>query len=313
MIDKARIEKNLKNFAFPRLSGTEFEYKAFNKLKQEIENLNLKYKVQNFTFSSFYSRLYPKIAFLSVSIILFLLYLNISIIVSMIIIIPLLGILIASIILTRKPEKIPFIPKYSSQNLLVKMKPRSSKALNNNRVIMFMSHLDSKGQRFKIQDRIKIIKLWVYSSIILLILVILKNLVFIGFELIFYIIGLFPLIFNISSSILMLINTTNNISDGAIDNASGIVCNLELVNYYNNPENRLHNYSMWFLFTGAEECGTMGIRHFYNNNEYLDPKKSIIFNLESIAKHIFLFPGGSEEVHAKNVNNLLINNNRHLK
>ncbi len=37
MIEEARIKKNLKEFAFPRLSGTEFELKAFNKIKRAVE------------------------------------------------------------------------------------------------------------------------------------------------------------------------------------------------------------------------------------------------------------------------------------
>ncbi|MFX1575503.1 MAG: M28 family peptidase, partial [Promethearchaeota archaeon] len=73
------------------------------------------------------------------------------------------------------------------------------------------------------------------------------------------------------------------------------------------------NYDMWFLFTGAEECGTMGIRHFYNDLARFDPNKSIIFNFESIAKYVFLFPGGNEGLHTKDVDNLLLNNTRNLK
>jgi len=176
-----------------------------------------------------------------------------------------------------------------------------------------MSHLDSKGQRYKVGIRIKIMKLWIYSSIIQSVIIVFKSLIFLGFEIIFYIIGVFPLIFNIISTIMMLLNVTNNSSDGAIDNASGIVCNLEMVNFYSIPDNRLRNYQMWFLFTGAEECGTMGIRHFYNNLENFDPINSIIFNFESIAKHVFLFPGGREGDHALHVNRLLINNNRNLR
>ena len=111
----------------------------------------------------------------------------------------------------------------------------------------------------------------------------------------------------------MLLNITDNRSTGAVDNASGIACNLELVNYYAIPENRLTNYNLWFLFTGAEECGTMGIRNFYNNLENFDPNKSVIFNFESIANHVYLFPGGKERDHAKDVDYLLLNNNRNLK
>ncbi len=313
MIEEARIKKNLKKFAFPRLSGTEFELKAFNSVKREVENLNLEFEIQQFTFSSFYSRIYPKIAFLSVSLILLLIYMNFYMILSLFLILTLLSILIASVILTRKPERIQFIARLNSQNLLVKIKSLSNEMKNNDRIVMFMSHLDSKGQRFKVRTRIRIIKLWISSSIILAAVLILRNSVFIGFETLFYIIGLFPLILNIFASIIMLLNITDNRSTGAVDNASGIACNLELVNYYAIPENRLTNYNLWFLFTGAEECGTMGIRHFYNNMENFDPNKSIICNFESIANNVYLFPGGKEGNHAKDVDYLLLNNNRKLK
>jgi len=313
MIEEARIKRNLDIFAFPRLSGTEFELKAFNIVKQEIKNLNLEFEVQNFTFSSFYSRIYPKIAFLSASLILLILYLNVYMNLFLVFIVILLGLLITSIILTRKPEKIQFIRQLNSQNLLVKIKPTSNEIKNNDRIIMFISHLDSKGQRFKINTRIRIIKLWISSSIILAFFIILKNATLIEFELILFIIGLFPLITNMLVAFLMLLNTTDNSSVGAVDNASGIACNLELAHYYSLPENRLKNYNMWFLFTGAEECGTMGIKHFYNNMKNLNPDKSIMFNFESIAKHVYLFPGGKESDNAKDIDSLLLNNNRNLK
>ena len=312
MIEEARIKRTLDKIAFPRLSGTEFELKAFNIVKQEIENLNLEFEVQDFTFSSFYSRLYPKIAFLSTSLILLMLYLNIYMNLFLVFIIILLSLLMALIILTRKPEKIRFLKQLNSQNLLVKIKPTSNNRENNDRIIMFMSHLDSKGQRFKINTRIRIIKLWISSSTILIFVIFLKNVILIGFELIFFIIGLFPLIANVFVTSLLLLNTTDNSSVGAIDNASGIACNLELAHYYSIPENRLQNYNLWFLFTGAEECGTMGVKNFYNNMKNLNPDKSIMFNFESIAKHVYLFPGGKEGDNAKDIDSLLLNNNRNL-
>ena len=313
MINEARIKQNLKKFSFPRLSGTQSEFKAFNEVKQEVENLDLDFEVQRFTFSSFYSRIYPKIAFSSGSLIFLILYLNFYMIISLILILILLSILIASFIITRRPEKIRLIAQFNSQNLLVKLESKSDELKNNNRIVLFMSHLDSKGQRFKIRIRIRIIKLWIVSSIILAIILLLKISIFIGFEIIYYIIGLFPLILNIFTSIIIVLNTTKNTSQGAVDNASGIACNLELLNYYCIPKNRLTNYNIWFLFTGAEECGTMGIRHFYNNLENFDPVKSIIFNFESIATHVYLFPGGTEGAHAKDIDNLLLNNTRNLR
>ena len=240
MIKEARIKQNLKKFSFPRLSGTLSEVKAFNEVKQEVKNLNLDFEVQRFTFSSFYSRIYPKIAFSSGSLIFLILYLKFYLTISLSLILILLSILIASFIITRRPEKIRFIAQLNSQNLLVRLKSNSDKLKNNNRNVLFMSHLDSKGQRFKIRIRTRIIKLWIGSSIVLAIILPLK-IFFIGFEIIYYIIGLFPLILNIFASIMIVLNTTKNTSQGAVDNASGIACNLELLNHYCIPKNRLTN------------------------------------------------------------------------
>ena len=38
MIYEKRLSENLKEFAFPRLSGTEFEQKSFNIAKKKIED-----------------------------------------------------------------------------------------------------------------------------------------------------------------------------------------------------------------------------------------------------------------------------------
>jgi len=140
-----------------------------------------------------------------------------------------------------------------------------------------------------------------------------KFLVYIGFEDLFYLIGICPLLLNFIASMIIDLNSTNNSSQGAVDNASGIACNLELLNYYSIQKNRLSNYDVWHLFTGAEECGTMGIKHFYNNLKNYNPKESIAFNFESIAKHVYLFPGGKEGPNAQDIDNLLINNTRNLR
>ena len=313
MIEENRIKRNLKKFAFPRLSGTVHELKAFNQIKSEVKNLNLDFEVQNFTFSSFYSRIYPKIAFSSGSLIFLSFYLKLHPILIAIFVIILSSILISSIVLTRKPERIQFIKKFNSQNLLVKIKSGSNNLKDNDRIALFISHLDSKGQRFKIQVRIKTIKLWIGTAIALTGFLPFKFLVYIGFEDLFYLIGICPLLLNFIASIIIDFNSTNNSSQGAVDNASGIACNLELLNYYSIQKNKLSNYDIWHLFTGAEECGTMGIKHFYNNLENYNPKKSIAFNFESIAKHVYLFPGGKEGPNAQDIDNLLINNSRNLR
>ena len=54
LISEKRIKQNLEEFSFPRLSGTEYEKKAFNLAKKKIENLNLNPEIQTFNFSTFY-------------------------------------------------------------------------------------------------------------------------------------------------------------------------------------------------------------------------------------------------------------------
>ena len=97
---------------------------------------------------------------------------------------------------------------------------------------------------------------------------------------------------NCMASLLIWLNTTNNKSKGAIDNASGISCVLELLHYYSNPKNRLKNYDMWFVFTGAEESGTMGVRNFYKYMRDLDREKTFISNFDSIANRVNLWDHG---------------------
>ncbi|NHJ21258.1 MAG: M28 family peptidase [Candidatus Lokiarchaeota archaeon] len=313
MIAENRIKKNLRKFSFPRLSGTKYELEAFNHVKSEIENLNLDFEVQNFTFSSFYSRTYPKVAFTSGSLIFFTLYLKYHLIVSTISLVLFGFILISSVLMTRKPEKIRFLKNLNSQNLLVKIKSISNKLKSNERIALFISHLDSKSQKFTIRLRIRMIKLWIATTIILGCCLPFRYLINWRFMDLFYVIAMFPLIMNLFSALLIILNITSNKSEGAVDNASGIACNLELLNHYSNKKNRLSNYDMWFLFTGAEECGTMGVRHFYNTLKQYNPKLSVVFNFESIAHNVFLFPGGQEGDNAQDINFLLLNNTRNLK
>jgi Zn-dependent M28 family amino/carboxypeptidase len=99
-------------------------------------------------------------------------------------------------------------------------------------------------------------------------------------------------------------------SRGAIDNASGISCVLELLNYYSIPENRLKNYDLFFVFTGAEESGTMGIRNFYKNIGNYDRNKTFIINFDCIAKKVNLWDHGLlNNKRFKSYNYILENNN----
>ena len=303
MIDEKRIITNLEAFSFPRLSGTEGENKAFNLALKKIRDLKIEPSIQKFTFSTFFSRVYQKIVFSLGFVLLFILFLNIEAVFFFYSVIIIFIIIIVLIVITRNPEKINFGRILNSRNIFVKLASVSNKLENrtkdngdfqeNDKNILFLCHLGSKSQRLNIGTRIKSYRIWVFSGLTLFIIIILKNYVnFFGpYTLIFYILGIIQLLLNFYATILININTTNNISDGAIDNASGIAIVLELLNYYIDSKVRLKNYNLGFLFTGAEECGTMGIRHFYNNEiKKLDRNKSIPINFDSIGKNIYPFP-----------------------
>ena len=286
MIDKARIEKNLKEFSFPRLSGTEFEKKSFNIMKQKIEDLNLIPLIQEFSFSTFYSRIYPKLSLTLLTWLLIVLFLNYHVIFTIVNLSLIFILILILIIFTRNPETIKVGREYHSQNLYVKLTSQSKNS-NSDYNIFLLSHLDSKGQAFSIKIRIQLYYIWIISFLLTLFIILLTEVL-----LLLYFFSILILSINCIVSLLIWLNTTNNKSKGAIDNASGISCVLELLHYYSNPKNRLKNYDMWFVFTGAEESGTMGVRNFYKYMRDLDREKTFISNFDSIANRVNLWDHG---------------------
>lgn len=306
MIEANRMKENIASFSFPRLSGTIDEKNAFNLAKKKLESLNLNPSVQEFNFSTFYSRVYPKIAFSFGFVLLFMFFLNIETILFPIISLVIIIILILLFVLCKRPEKIRIGKNLNSQNLYVKLHPRENKS--SERDILFICHLDSKGQKISILARVIAIRSWVFSAIIGIILIFLKNYVLIQYFQVLFIFGLFTLSINVLATFLILFNTTNNKSKGSIDNASGIACVFELLKYYMNLESRLQNFNMWFVFTGAEECGTMGIRNFYTNIKDFDKHRTIVFNFDVLAKSIYIFQGKNVTNDVKTLYKMFLNN-----
>ena len=291
MIDKSRIENNLKEFSFPRLSGTEFEKKSFNIMKQKIEDLNLIPLKQEFSFSTFYSRIYPKLSLTTLSWLLVVFFLNFHVIFTTVNLFLIFIVILIIIILTRNPETIKVGREYHSQNLYVKLTSQSRNS-NSDYNIFLLSHLDSKGQAFSIKIRIQLYYIWIISFLLTLFIILLNYFYLTEIFLLLYLFSILILSINCIASLLIWLNTTNNKSKGAIDNASGISCVLELLHYYSNPKNRLKNYDMWFVFTGAEESGTMGVRNFYKYMRDLDREKTFISNFDSIANRVNLWDHG---------------------
>jgi hypothetical protein len=302
LIDEKRIKGNLKTFSFPRLSGTQFEKKIFRIAKRKIEDLNLTPTVQQFKFTTFYSRVYPKISLVLLFWFVLVLYLDINVIFTSINLITGFIVLLIFIVFTRSPEKSEKGKKLDSQNLFVKIPKISNENLNQSdafpknldkaKNIFLFAHLDSKGQLLPIKIRVLFYKIWIISYIFSLFFIVINSFISINSNLLLTIVGIFILGINFITTGLISLNSTNNKSKGAIDDASGLSCVMELLNYYSNPENRLRNFNLWFVFTGAEESGTMGIRNFYRYIQNLDRRKNYFINFDSIAKKAILYDHG---------------------
>ncbi|MFX1277524.1 MAG: M28 family metallopeptidase [Promethearchaeota archaeon] len=290
MLDNTKeILQILEALSFPRLASSIHEDVAFDTIKKKISEQKINFSSQQFTFTTFYSIILPKILFTLFFLLLFSIFFD-NLILSLIIIV---FITIFSIFIIN-PIKFRIGKKVRSQNLYVKYPKKGieNKVIeefsnikgDHSKNILCIAHVDSKGQRFSIKIRILSFKLWSYSFFIGLIIILIHNLLF--FNLYIYIVEIILIGINLIALFSIILNTTNNKSPGALDNASGVACVLELLKYYSNRENRLNNYNLWFLLTGAEELGTMGIRHFYNNIMNFNKKKSYIINFDSIGKNV---------------------------
>ncbi|MFW9822622.1 MAG: M28 family metallopeptidase [Candidatus Thorarchaeota archaeon] len=322
MIDEKRISKNVETFSFPRLSGTEFEKKSCSLAKQKIEELNLIPHIQKFTFSVFYSRVFPKLVLLLLSWFLLVLFLRFNFLFIFINSSLILLLLILLLAYTRNPEKIKLGETYHSHNLFVKVPMRrneihsqedtSNVFFRHERNILLFSHLDSKGQSISIKIRVLSYKIWI-DSFAVGILIIVLNATFFNNTIILHLFVGVIIFFNFVASGFIVLNTTNNYSKGAIDDASGISCIMELLHYYSDQENRPENFNLWFVFTGAEESGTMGIRNFYRNYiRDLDRKNTFIINFDSIANHAILYDHGLINQNNFKSNQYIFDNSEHL-
>jgi len=291
LINAEEILKNLELISFPRLAGTIHEERAFNIIRNKIQDKGIEYFIQKFTFTTFYSKFLPKILFSLLFLLLFSVYLeNIGFLWFNILIIMIFSIFLIN------PIKIKLGKKIRSQNLYVRYLTDSKRTIllnpNNNdnfdlMNILFIAHVDSKGQRFSIKIRIFSYKLWATSFFPGLLFIIMNDIIF--SNLYFYIIEIVLIGINLVAVFLIILNSTNNKSPGALDNASGVACVLELLKYYSNKEHSLNNYNLWFLFTGAEELGTMGIRHFYDTLMDFNREKTYVINFDSIGKKVSYF------------------------
>jgi hypothetical protein len=190
------------------------------------------------------------------------------------------------VILTRNPSEIRLGKKYNSNNIFLNFSNNNSlETTNDEKNLILIAHLDSKGQTLPMLFRVINIRLWIYSLILSGIMIFLKNFFFASIF-IFRLIALIPLIFNIFSTIMVIFNFSTNNSPGAIDDATGVTILLELLHHLSEENINVKNFNLWFLFSGCEESGTMGIRNFHKKIANFDKKKTQFINFDSIGQQI---------------------------
>lgn len=79
-------------------------------------------------------------------------------------------------------------------------------------------------------------------------------------------------------------NPTNQIHNGADDNASGVAGLLELAGHFVN-NNQKESYNFLFIAFGAEELGLQGSRHFVNNPTLPLDKINFMTNMDMIGRY----------------------------
>ncbi|TFG11104.1 MAG: M28 family peptidase, partial [Promethearchaeota archaeon] len=287
--DENRLFNYVKEFSFPRLSGTEGEEKAVELSVEKFRDIGFNDSQiikEPFTFSDFYSTTLIKLI-MSMSLI-FILLVVLSVYVYAVLTIALIGAMAVVVILIirglKHPEDNGFWGEYfgdthSSINVIAHI-PARFLPPNDAGNIVISAHLDSKSQTFKTAWRIVIYRVWLFSGIIMggvVISYILWDLriVPIGrieiepFGIPLLLIDFVSWILAgmiMASNILLMFLNTHNKSPGSLDNASGMAIVFELSSYF--KDHPLDHFNLWFCQFSAEELGTMGSRVFTNNREH---------------------------------------------
>jgi hypothetical protein len=162
---------------------------------------------------------------------------------------------------------------FETENLYTKLKSKNAKA-----TVIFMSHWDSKSQRFSSATRILLIMLSIIGSLIItfiyLIITIIKLIVQFNLLILEIILFLMTIIIALSTA-LNFFNRIGNKSFGAYDNAAAVGILIELARYLKN--NPVENLDFIFLSTSSEELNLGGAKDFINKYEKEFNKNSTFF------------------------------------
>ena len=275
----------VEKLSFPRFAGTEGEEKAQKLIETELKKLNVKFKKEQFDYSTFYMnvllRIYdPLIGTLIITMIL-LVYFQLFLVVLLLSLL----LFVFSLFSRQIRERIQFKcnkfgKKGKSSNYIVDL-PAKEPNDNNQNIIIF-AHYDSisHGLNPILAGAIFFLSLGggvlfsfhVFIVTALILIGFISSIDLIGFIYGFLLAGIYSI---------QLLNTRHNKSDGTIDNATGVANAFYLIDFFKGKP--LQKTNLIIVLTGAEEVGDQGAYHFIKtNSNSLSKENSYFFIIDSV-------------------------------
>lgn len=285
--DEDKLFSYLEQFSYPRLAGSEGDKRAIQETIEVFEGLGFKkdeIKVDEFTFSDFYSTILIKLIMMLslLAMLLFQIFTNVAPLMNWLVII---GFIFPVYLLIKglsHPEDTSFVAEYwgnmiDTKNVFVYIPAKTAspdKAGN----IVFSAHIDTKSQAYATAWRIVVYRVWLFSGFFMAGFLVLDFFVAAQWTKIAVTISIGVIMAN---NIILMLLTTGNLSPGAIDNASGMSCVFEITRFL--KDHPFDNYNVWCCQFGAEELGTMGSRNFVRKYEHQFEKGKIFqFNYDTL-------------------------------
>lgn len=262
------LKRIIDELSIPRKMGSEGEKKSRESIQKLLQDYNIKVKFENFSYADSINYFMKSIFLL---VIIFIIYLNFirsfspwitfTSIVIFFVVIGYFGLRLLNF-------KIPLIgKKQTGYNIIFELNqsniPRNT--------ILLSAHYDSISSKipphlYKLLFFITGIKLLVFASLIFIsnigeLIGISENIINWSDTLTFYL-----SIFIIIIISILILNKKENKSPGACDNGSGVLILIQLAKILK-KENALINSHLIFLFSGAEELGLWGSRHFFTKRK----------------------------------------------
>ena len=285
LVYKDQVFEHITNLAYNRNASSVGETKAITYIKDELEKAQIDANIEHFEFSGA-RRMVMRIFYT-----LFITYLLIFRLFLVIITYYIIKTLFA------RTRRLTFIKKEESKNIYTLVSARNGSDLRP--LVIFTAHYDSFASM--IPYKFQKVLFFIFRVIVIPVLgvqVIIASFLILDIvyyesfsQYIFNLIILSSIVQFIVIAIIVLLVYEINRSYGSIDNASGVSILIELAKEINGKP--LENIDVLFLWTGAEEWGNKGAKHFYKEHKKdillkYDIANSYNINIDMVGSYIGL-------------------------